>query len=124
MDIDNNNIDAGKSSNILTVKEAAQYLHKSTSWVYKNWKMLGGVKLGGSLIFPSKENLYDLIFGKGKGMEIRLHPERQQIDKELVQDPKGSKQGRSQKKRGDRKSESRDSSGSNPNRHGILEACE
>ena len=34
--------------NILTLEETAQYLRKSTSWVYKNWKILGGRKLGGS----------------------------------------------------------------------------
>jgi len=124
MDIDNNSIDAGKSSNILTVEEAAQYFRKSTSWVYKNWKMLGGVKLGGSLTFPSKENLYDLIFCRRIGLETRLHPERQETHQKLFQDPKGSEQGRSQKKRGDRKSDTPDGSRSDPNRHGLLGACE
>ena len=52
---------------ILTPEEIAQYLRKSLSWVYKNWQVLGGVKLGGSLFFPSKEDLYERLFGKGKG---------------------------------------------------------
>jgi len=50
--------------NILTPEEVAQYLRKSLSWVYKNWQILGGRKLRGSLFFPKKEELYERIFYK------------------------------------------------------------
>jgi len=45
-------IDTPKSD-ILTPEEVAQYLRKSLSWVYKNWQILGGRKLRGSLFFPN-----------------------------------------------------------------------
>ena len=69
----------------MTPEEVALYLRKSTSWVYKNWKILGGRKLGGSLFFPKKEDLYERIFGKRKGVEVRLHPEGDQAHGSLVQ---------------------------------------
>ena len=31
---------------ILTPEEAAKFLRKSKSWIYKNWRLLGGRKLG------------------------------------------------------------------------------
>jgi hypothetical protein len=62
------------TKNILTPEETAQYLKKSVSWVYKNAEILGGRKLGGSLFFPAKEDLYEFIFCKRKGVEVRLHP--------------------------------------------------
>jgi len=47
-------IDSDPRFDIMTPEEVAQFLHKSPSWVYKNWQLLGGVKLRGSLFFPSK----------------------------------------------------------------------
>ncbi|WP_457570812.1 helix-turn-helix domain-containing protein, partial [Desulfovulcanus sp.] len=38
----------------LTVVEVAQMLGVSRSWVYSNWRLLGGVKLAGSLRFFEK----------------------------------------------------------------------
>ena len=55
-------IDNKSLSGIMTPEEVARFLKKSTSWVYKNWQRLGGVKLGGSLFFPRKEDLYEHIF--------------------------------------------------------------
>jgi len=93
-------IDTEYKQDILTVEETAEYLRKSTSWVYKNWKMLGGRKLGGSLIFPSKEDLYEYLFSKNKGVEVRLYPEGDQAHRSLVQDKKRRKKVRSRKKEG------------------------
>ncbi len=72
----------------MTPDEVAQFFKKSTSWVYKNWKELGGTKLGGSLFFPCREDLYELLFQKGKGVEIRLRPEGKQVHGDLVQNKK------------------------------------
>ena len=58
--------------NILTPEETAKYLKKSVSWVYKHAEELGGRKLGGSLFFPAEEDLYEFIFCKRKGVEVRL----------------------------------------------------
>lgn len=49
---------------IQTVEEVAQFFQKSPSWVYRNWKKLGGKKLGGSLFFPSKEDIYERLLFK------------------------------------------------------------
>jgi hypothetical protein len=80
-----NTIDTEFEHDILTPEETARYLRKSTSWVYKHWQELGGRKLGGSLFFPRKENLYEHLFGKGKGVEVRLHPGGNQAHQGLVQ---------------------------------------
>jgi len=60
---------------IQTVEEVARFCHKSRSWVYKNWQKLGGRKLRGSLFFPRKEDLYERLFSKKEGVEVRLHQE-------------------------------------------------
>ena len=62
--------DSDPSRDIMTPEEVAQYLHKSLSWVYKNWKILGGRKLRGSLFFPTKEDLYEHLFNTGEGVEV------------------------------------------------------
>ncbi len=51
----------------MTPEEVARFLRRSLSWVYKNSKALGGVKLGGSLLFPGKEDIYERLFGEMKG---------------------------------------------------------
>ena len=45
-------VDSTTPFGIMSPKEVAVYLHKSESWVYKNWQILGGRKLKGSLFFP------------------------------------------------------------------------
>jgi hypothetical protein len=110
-------VDTTFSSGIMSPEEVAQFLRKSPSWVYKNWKILGGRKLGGSLFFPRKEDLYERLFGKGQGVEVRLHPERDQVHGYLIQDKKRGQNGRSKKKGGTGKTERGDG---DPNRHGLL----
>jgi len=107
-------------SYIMTPKETARYLRKSVSWIYKNWRLLGGKKLGGSLFFPGKEELYERIFHnreEGKRVEVRLLPRQEKIYEHPLQDKTGGKRSRSKKKGGDKEPETRDTS---PNRHGIL----
>jgi len=115
---DNNEIDKVIACDILTPEETAIYLRKSTSWVYKNWKILGGRKLGGSLFFPRKENLYEHLFSQGKGVEVRLHPERDQAHGNLVQNKKRGDACGSKEKGG---TEQSGITNTDPNRHGILE---
>ena len=97
-------VDTLPQSGIMNPDEVAQFFQKSTSWVYKNRKILGGVKLGGSLFFPSKEDLYERIFNKKQGMEVRLHPEGDSAHRGRVQDQKRCPQGRSTKKGGGKQS--------------------
>jgi predicted DNA-binding transcriptional regulator AlpA len=103
--------------NILSLEETAQYLQKSKSWIYKNWKILGGRKLGGSLFFPSKEDLYEYLFGKRERVEVRLHPERNQAHGSMVHDKERSTVSRGRKKKGGVEPGPADR---NPNRHGVL----
>lgn len=102
---------------IMTPEEVAQYLHKSLSWVYKNWQTLGGRKLRGSIIFPRKEDLYEHLFGKRQRVEVRLHPQRGQVHGSLVRNKKQGEASRSKKKGGNSKSEAGDG---DPNRHRLL----
>jgi hypothetical protein len=120
MEKDRIDIDSGFA--IMTPEEVALYLRKSISWVYKNWRILGGRKLGGSLYFPSKEDLYECIFSQRQGMEIRLHPKREKVLGSLFQDKNGSKASRSKKKGENKKSGStvHECEGDNPNRHGLF----
>ena len=69
------------NSGIMTAEEVALFFGMSVSWVYKNQRKLGGVKLRGSLFFPRKEELYEHIFHQGKGVEVRLHPDVLQLSK-------------------------------------------
>ncbi len=105
---------------ILTPEEVAQFLRKSLSWVYKHWQELGGRKLGGSLFFPNKEDLYEYIFSKKQGMAVRLHPEGNQTHGSLVQNKKRSTTGRSKKEGGITKAEAGEG---DFNRHGLLNSC-
>ena len=93
-------IDTEVRSDIMTPEEVARFLRKSPSWVYKHWQELGGVKLGGSLFFPSKGELYEHIFHKGQGVAIRLQPEGRKIHPSRVQNQKGGQPGRSGQKKG------------------------
>jgi hypothetical protein len=111
-------IDKNFSPEIMTPEEVALFLRKSTSWVYKHWKELGGRKLGGSLLFPRKEELYERIFGKRKGVEVRLHPGRDQTHGGLVQNQKSSKGGRGKETRRVEKSKT---GAGDPNRYGLLD---
>jgi predicted DNA-binding transcriptional regulator AlpA len=106
-----------RNDEILTAKEVATFLKKSPSWVYDNWEEIGGVKLGGSYLFPKKEKLYERLFSKRERVEIRLHNERTEIHGSMVQNQKGGERGRSQKARRVKKSGSSDGA---PNRHGLL----
>ncbi len=103
---------------MMNIEEAAKYLRKSRSWVYKNWRIIGGRKLGGSLIFPSKEDLYErLLFSKEKAVAVRVHRERNSAHGNLVQNENRGEKCRIRKKGEDQKSEA---GCDDPNRHGLL----
>jgi hypothetical protein len=103
---------------IMSVEEVAEFFRKSPSWVYKNWKKLGGRKLEGSLFFPSKEDLYERVFFKEKkAVQVRVHRERHQIHGDLAQTQDRSKRCGGQKKGGNQKPEATD----DPNRHRLFD---
>lgn len=106
---------------ILTVKEVAEYLGKSKSWVYKHQEKLGVRKLGGSLFFPKEGELYERLFCKEKQMEIRLQLQGKSVLKSMVSNESKSQTSRSKKKRGAKKSHTKDEAGADPNRHNLFD---
>ena len=108
---------SGEQKRIMTIEETAQYLRKSLSWVYKNSATLGGRKLGGSLFFPAKEDLYERIFCQRKGVEVRLHPQGDQAHGKLVQNENRGQPIRGRKKKGDKQSET---GAGDANRHNLF----
>jgi hypothetical protein len=62
----------------MTPEDVALFLRKSVSWIYKHWRELGGVKIGGSIFFPEKETLYERLFCRKEGVEVRLKRETYQ----------------------------------------------
>ena len=55
-------INEGQAGDIMSAETVARHFQKSMSWVYKNWRLLGGEKLGGSLFF-SKKVIHQRLFG-------------------------------------------------------------
>ena len=110
------NVDSQNKHEIMTPEEVAKFLHKSVSWVYKHSEELGGRKLGGSLFFPRKEELYEHLFPKRERMEVRFHPNSKQVHKIRLQNKNRGQKSNGQKKGGNKQSKDRD----NPNRHGLL----
>jgi len=115
----NPSVDTEFNHDILRPEEVAQYLRKSTSWVYKHWQELGGRKLGGSLLFPGKENLYEHLFSTRKGVEVRLHPAGNQAHEGLVQNKTSRKEGGNKEKGGDTKPPDTGIDPKDPDRHGL-----
>lgn len=109
----------GEQKAILTPEEVAQYLRKSPSWVYKHWQGLGGVKLGGSLFFPSKEDLYEHLFCQGQRLvPLRLRSERGEVQRDAVQNQESGARRRSRKKEGIERAGTEPPD--NPGRHGLF----
>jgi hypothetical protein len=106
-----------ENCDIMKPDEVARYLKMSQSWVYKHWRMLGGTKLGGSLLFPNREILYERIFCKKQRMEVRFPPQRSKEYPVRVPNEKGGQTGRGKQEGGDKKSPQNPGS---PNRHGLL----
>lgn len=104
-------------STILTPEEVAEFLQKSVSWVYKHRKELGGTKLGGSVFFPCKEDLYERIFNKERKVAVQLQRERPEVQQIRLQDKKGGKARRG--KDAGRAGKPSTSNG-DANRHGLL----
>jgi predicted DNA-binding transcriptional regulator AlpA len=104
-----------EQNDIMSIEEVAKYLRKSPSWVYKHWKKLGGKKLGGSLFFPAKEDLYErVLFPQKEKVEVPILRRQEQVYGNLVQNKNRGKRSRSEKKGGDKIPEG------DPNRHGLL----
>ena len=116
-----------ESQNIITenqgfqnVKEVAQFCGKSISWVYKHQQVLGVRKLGGSLFFPEKEELYERIFGQRQGIQVRVSAKQDQVFQPTLQNKTRGSKSRSTKKGGNRKGKE---TANGLARYGLLSAC-
>jgi hypothetical protein len=114
------NLDIHFKGEVMTPDEVAKFFKKSTSCVYKNWKILGGVKLGGSLFFPKQEEMYSLLFEQRKPVGSSHHPPREQEPENLVQGQNKNQAGRN-KQLGE--IETPATSQESPNRHGLFGPC-
>ncbi len=102
---------------VIGVKDVAQLLGMSISWVYEHYQDLGGVKIGGSLLFPSQKEIYERLFRPKKEiLRVRLPVQRGKILKGRVQHQES-------RDCGTRKKKKRVKTGEDPNRHGLLGAC-
>ena len=106
---------------ILRVADVAKFLRCSQSWVSKNYQELGGVKIAGSILFPSRKEIYEYIFQQKKEMVgVRLSNQRSEVQKNRVLTKKGSSGSRSRAKERSKKSQINN----NRNRHGLLGTTE
>lgn len=79
------------SHEVLTPTELASYLKVSKDWVYRNWKKLGGIKLGGFLRFPGKGDFYDSLFEK-RALPLPILVSGDKVQQGAVQDaPRSTK---------------------------------
>jgi len=106
-------IETSALDGILTVKDLVNCMPVSETWVYKHWPELGGVKLGGSIFFPSKEIVYEHIFGKGQRLARGLQYKRGTLHPRLVPIKNKSKAGH------DKAAKRAITKPLDPNRHGL-----
>lgn len=105
---------------ILCVKDVAEFLKISPSWVYKNYQLLGGVKIGGSVRFPSRKEMYERLFQQKKRVVgVLLSSQETALYKGRIQNEERSFSPRGREKKGGEGTESIDN---RINRHGLLNA--
>ena len=117
----NNGLTANSEKSIMTVEDTALFMRKSVSWVYKNSADLGGRKLGGSLFFPSKEDLYERLFNKRERSQVRFRVPERKVHQCVAKNKNRSQTGRGKKTRGVEKPKT---GSGGTNRHGLLGPCE
>ena len=104
---------------ILRVEDVAEFLHKSIAWVSRHHAKLGGVKIAGSILFPSRKEIYEHIFQQNKKLVgIRFPSPKEEVQKGRIQKKKGCGERGGGSKAGSEKTAS-DTTG-RANRHGLL----
>src|SRR5215831_5628675 len=56
---------AGRNNGLLTVEQAAEFLGYSKDWVFKNWRRIGGKKIGGKGVRFDVTDLESWINSRG-----------------------------------------------------------
>ena len=101
---------------ILTVRQAAQYLGVSVSWVYQHPEELGAGRLGGRIFF-SQEVIHERLFNRQR-MEGGLHLREATNNQGAFQHQEKSPGVGRSKAKGTGGGEEEDT-----NRHGLLDPC-
>ena len=83
--------------NPLKPADIAKIFNQSLAWVSKNYKKLGGVKIGGRMFFPPQEKLYERLFGGEEGLALRFHDEGREVHSSMVQNQERGQGGRTKK---------------------------
>lgn len=87
-------------SELLKPVDIAKLFSQSLAWVSKNYKKIGGIKIGGRVFFPPKEMIYERLFCGEEGVALRLHDERREVHQCILQNQKRGKGGRTKKTSG------------------------
>ena len=104
---------------VLCVKDVAEFLNKSRSWVYEHVEALGGVKIGGSVFFPPKERIYERLFQQTEEMVgVLFPPPKTDPHRGWIQDQERSSGRRGRKKKG---GETAAQAKARKNRHGLFD---
>jgi predicted DNA-binding transcriptional regulator AlpA len=85
---------------IIQAQEAADFLKMSLSWIYDHYQELGGRKIGGTVLFPSRGEIYERLFGQqAQNVAVRFSAERESVSRLRLCDQKRSskRNGRAQK---------------------------
>ncbi len=107
---------------VMCIKDVAGFLKVSTSWLYKHYQEVGGVKIGGSYRFPSKEAIYERLFGQEEGMVgVFLPISKEGLQQGRVQEKERCSGSRGRKKERVKTIDNRPREGTN--RHGLLDVA-
>jgi len=106
---------------IMRVKDVAKFLKRSPSWVYKNFDKLGGVKIGGSVLFPSRKEIYERLFKPPEEMvRVLLPVQKTALHRGRIQEEKGCPGSGSREEKRTKKSKEK----TRGNRHGLLDLAQ
>ncbi len=107
----------GYAKTVISAEDVHKFLGMSLSWVYEHYLELGGVKVGGSRLFPSERKIYERLFGEeDRPVHVRLSVQEKPVLRKRIQNEKGSQGGRGRKEKGVEIPTGKP----NPNRHGLL----
>ncbi len=108
------------ATDVMYVKDVAEFFNMSPSWVYRHYKKLGGVKIGGTVLFPKKEEIYERLFQQEEEVVGVLFPlPKKSIHKSRLQTKKRRLGSGSRKKKTSKTIISSKTTGAN--RHGIFD---
>lgn len=115
-------IEKKSQTDIMTPRDTARFLKRHITWVYRHREELGGIKIGGALFFPCKEELYERLFRQKPGMAVQFLPSQDPVSSTSIipHQARGSK-GRGKEKGGHRERKNNSTEGTD--RYGLFDAA-